>query len=448
MESRNKGMGKVALGVLSSLSESYTLLPFMVFSSLISEKTGKVDFLVPVIVIYSIERACLIGLRGLGEIRNPQRIMKGGLSIAILGALLMLISCYYYPLLMVSAVLVGIGLAPLRAMFVPLFSALVEKDKELKKAKNIGTLLYLAIMVVAMALGGLSLPVVPVLFLLYLCYCLHVVAAIDGDELFGKERAFDRSSSNPAFIVFGILALVCLLILRQYQTSGISYLMWATPIIVVTFTAIEIYRHRDYRDYSYSAYWVGAVKSFLVLYSLVYHTSVEDGASAMLVYLALAVSSMVSPIVGKIMGRKLGGKVLIKLCLILSSLFSFLLVVPQAAISLLGLFLSSTWANVISSEVGARYMEDSRYIKNERALVRFRLQTAGSIIEQLCLFFTIYIMGDVSIHENILAPYAAGVPDAWVSLPLRASGFICSLLLLAAALAIVFFSGKRKAEVR
>ena len=55
MESRNKGMGKVALGVLSSLSESYTLLPFMVFSSLISEKTGKVDFLVPVIVIYSIE---------------------------------------------------------------------------------------------------------------------------------------------------------------------------------------------------------------------------------------------------------------------------------------------------------------------------------------------------------------------------------------------------------
>ena len=185
-----------------------------------------------------------------------------------------------------------------------------------------------------------------------------------------------------------------------------------------------------------------------MLYSLVYHTSVGDGASAMLVYLAIAVSSMVSPIVGKIMGRKLGGKVLIKLCLILSSLFSFLLVVPQASISLLGLFLSSTWANVISSEVGARYMEDSRYVKNERALVRFRLQTAGSIIEQLFLFFTIYIMGDVSIHENILAPYAAGVPDAWVSLPLRASGFICSLLLLAAALAIVFFSGKRKAEVR
>ena len=36
MESRNKGMGKVALGVLSSLSESYTLLPFMVFSSLVT----------------------------------------------------------------------------------------------------------------------------------------------------------------------------------------------------------------------------------------------------------------------------------------------------------------------------------------------------------------------------------------------------------------------------
>ena len=76
--------------------------------------------------------------------------MKGGLSIAILGSLLMLISYYYYPLLMVSAVFVGIGLAPLRAMFVPQFSAIVEKDKELKKAKTVGTVLYLVIMVVAM----------------------------------------------------------------------------------------------------------------------------------------------------------------------------------------------------------------------------------------------------------------------------------------------------------
>ncbi len=240
MESRNKGMGKVALGVLSSLSESYTLLPFMVFSSLISEKTGKVDFLVPVIVIYSIERACLIGLRGLGEIRNPQRIMKGGLSIAILGSFLMLISYYYYPLLMVSAVLVGIGLAPLRAMFVPQFSALVEKDKELKKAKNIGTLLYLAIMVVAMALGGLSFPVVPVLFLLYLCYCLHVVTAIDGDDLFGKERAFDRSSSNPAFIVFGILALPENIVI-QVASSGEPNRMGKIPGLLIPFAITAVF---------------------------------------------------------------------------------------------------------------------------------------------------------------------------------------------------------------
>ena len=64
MEIRKKPITGTEAAVLSSLSESYMLLPFMIFSSLISSSSSGVNFFIPVVIIYSIERACLIGLRG------------------------------------------------------------------------------------------------------------------------------------------------------------------------------------------------------------------------------------------------------------------------------------------------------------------------------------------------------------------------------------------------
>ena len=83
MHVQKKSMTKLELAVLSSLSESYTLLPFMIFSSLLSGEADAVNFFVPVLILYSIERACIIGIRGFGEINNPYRILKDGLFFLI-----------------------------------------------------------------------------------------------------------------------------------------------------------------------------------------------------------------------------------------------------------------------------------------------------------------------------------------------------------------------------
>ena len=83
MPIQKKPITKLELAVISSLSESYTLLPFMIFSSLLAAEASTVNFFVPVVILYSIERACIIGLRGFGEIKNPYRIMKGGIYMVI-----------------------------------------------------------------------------------------------------------------------------------------------------------------------------------------------------------------------------------------------------------------------------------------------------------------------------------------------------------------------------
>ena len=51
---QKKPINKLEIAVVSSLSESYTLLPFMIFSSLLSGEAYTVNFFVPVLILYSI----------------------------------------------------------------------------------------------------------------------------------------------------------------------------------------------------------------------------------------------------------------------------------------------------------------------------------------------------------------------------------------------------------
>lgn len=444
MHVQKKTMTKLELAVLSSLSESYTLLPFMIFSSLLSGEVDTVNFFVPVLILYSIERACIIGIRGFGEINNPYRILKDGLFMALSGAILMILSYLYRPLLMISALLVGVGLAPMRAMFIPLFSKMVEKDSSLKKGKTLGLILYLLMMIFVMVLRNNRLPIIPIFFLIYIAYITYIVMRIDGDEIYENKKAFDRSKKNPVFFLFGVLALLSLLILRQYQMSGVSVLMWLTPLTVVIFFTVELYRRRKYKDYTFQTYWVGGIKSFIMLYSLVFHTSVGNTSMAMMVYLAIAISGIGSDIVRKIVSKKIKGPALSNLSIILSSIFVFLLTLPSKAMNIVGIILSSIFANIVVSEVNVNYMKDPRYVPEERALVKTRLQTAGSIMEQLVLFFIIYIVGEAGIHENLLEPYVAGNPNPEIALILRATGLICSFMLLIIAVLIVCIAGKRR----
>ena len=444
MPIQKKPITKLELAVISSLSESYTLLPFMIFSSLLAAEASTVNFFVPVVILYSIERACIIGLRGFGEIKNPYRIMKGGIYMALFGAVFMLLSYLYKPLLVPSALLIGVGLSPLRAMFTPLFASLIEEDPSMKKSKGLGLVLYFVIMSVALVLGKSRVPVVPIFFFIYISYILWILLKIDGDRLFDGKKAFDGEKKNPVFFLFSILALLSLLILRQYQASGVSVLMWLTPVAVMVFIVVEIYRHRQYKDYTFQTYWVGGMKSFIMLYSLVYHTSVGNTSMAMMVYLAIALSGFLGSVVGKVMKKSLKGVNLSNLCILLSSLSAFLLTIPSRIVNIIGIIICSIFANIVVSEVGVNYMKDERYVKEERALVKIRLMTAGSVMEQLVLFFTIYFLGEVKIHQNLLEPYAAGVPDPGISILLRLAGIVCSALLLVIALLIILLKGKRK----
>ena len=444
MQIRKQSIGKLELGVLCSLSDSYMMLPFLVFSSLLTGKSTAVNFFVPVVILYSIQRACLIALRGFGEITNPYRIHRGGLLLSLAGAVLLALSPLYRPLLMISALLVGVGLSSVRAMFIPLYTAVTQQDASLRQGKRIGTGLYLLVMLSALILGKRYLPVLELLFLIYIACAAWILLRFDGDALFGRRKAFDTRKRKPVFFVFGALALLCLLILRQYKQSGVSMLIWLTPAMLVIFVVMEMCRRRKYVAFIYQTYWAGAVKSHLLLFSLILHSSVGNTSMASLIYLGIAMGSILSPLLKKPLARRLPGERLGRTAMLLSAALSFLLAAPSQAVNLIGLVLSGAFGSIAAAEAGACYMRDERHVPLERALVRFRVHTAGSIMQQLAMFFIIYLLGELGIHQNLLGAYAAGTPDPNLSLLLRTAGLILSAGLLLSALLIVRFTGKQR----
>ena len=446
MQTRKQSIGRLELGVLCSLSSSYMLLPFLIFSGLLTGKSTAVNFFVPVVILYSIQRACLIALRGFGEITNPYRILRGGLLLALPGAALLALSSLYRPLLMISALLIGVGLSPVRAMFIPLYAGITQQDPALAQAKRIGTGLYLLNMLLALFLGKSRLPIVPLLFLLYLACALWILLRFDGDALFAHQKAFDAAKRKPVFFIFGALTLLCLLILRQYKQSGVSVLIWLTPAMLAVFVVLEMSRRRNYTAFVYQAYWAGAVKSHLLLFSLILHSSVGNTSMATLIYLAIAMDSILAALIKKPLAKLLPGDRLSRTAMLLSSALSFLLVVPSQAVDLIGLALSMAFGSIVAAEAGTRYMRDERHVPLERPLVRLRIQTAGSILQQLAMFFIIYLLGEFRVHRNLLEAYAAGTPDPKLGLLLRTAGLICSAALLLSAILIVRFAGKTRSE--
>ena len=146
----------------------------------------------------------------------------------------------------------------------------------------------------------------------------------------------------------------------------------------------------------------------------------------------------------KPLARLLPGDRQVRTSKLLSAAQSFLLAVPSQAANLIGLVLSGAFGSIVASEAGASYMRDERHVPLERALVRFRIHTAGSIMQQLAMFFIIYLLGELEIHRNLLEDYAAGTPDPNLSLLLCTAGLILSAGLLLSAILIVRFTGKQR----
>lgn len=435
MRGRTTAIGRWQLGVLTSLSQGSTVIPFLLFSGLAVKQPGTVNFFVPAVVVYTVQRACLVALRGFGSIENPYRIIKNGLWIAFGGAVLVLLSLLHTPLLFLGALLTGIGLCPFSSMYVPLRAELARNKAPFKRTGMIGSALYLLMVLLLMFFKKSAFPLVRIVFLLYTAAALYIVCRLDGDAFFSHAPAFDTGRRKPVYFLHAALLLLCLIVLRQYKFSGVSYLIYAAPAAVFISLIVEMARHLNYHDFVFETYWTGAVKSFLLIFSLVYHTSVGNSSMTALSYLALTLGGVLPAFILKPLKKAFPGKACARVCLLLCALFTFLLAAPAQALNFAGILLAAAFAGVASAEAGREYMQDERHELRERALVKNRISAVGGVASQMLLFITVFLLGKYHTHDNLLLAYTTGSPDPGIAPVLRTVCLICcALFLLTAAL--------------
>lgn len=444
-ERRNQPISILRLSILYSLSQGTVLIPYYICYALSSGKTGNTKFLVPTVIVYTVQRACLVALRGFGEIINPYRIMKGGLCITLFGALLLMLSPMNRALETAGAVFIGIGMSPFGAMFVPTFLRLKEKNPSYQKSASIGSILYLLIIILITVLEAVRFPFIQILFFIYIACALFLLCSFDGYAVYPDRRAFDTSKRRPVYFLFGILVLLCLLVLRQYKQSGISFLIWLAPAATLATVIVDAFRIRNkYKDFAFRTYWAGAAKNFLLLFSMLYHASVGRTYMIALTYLALTIGGFLPSLIGKPLKKLLSFTSFDDACIILAAGFSFLLASPLPAVNFIGITLSGALCGMIYASSHESFMKDERHIPEERSLVERRIFSAGGILNQVILLSTIYLLGKYRVHKNLLDVFSSGVPDPDLDFVMRIICLICNGILLLSAILITLFASRQK----
>ena len=440
-----KPISRLPLAVLCSLSDGHMLLPYLLFSGLAIKQPGNADFFVPIVIAYTVQRACLMALRGFGEITNPYRILRGGLFVAFAGALLLLFSPLLMPLQSVGALLIGAGLSCFGAMFRPMFDLLAARDPACRKSSMPGMLLYTLLSVAIVALTESVSMAIQAVFFVYLLCALIILCRFDQNGLFENRPAFDTAKRKPVFFLFGGLYLMCLLVLRQYKQSGVSVLFWLAPLALFITFLLEAFRDRaKYEVFVFRTYWAGAVKCFLLLFNLLYHSSVGNTTMVLFTNIAVVLGGFIPALLAKPLKKLFREGTLYNSCMMLASALCFLLIVPSNILNFLTILLCEGLAGIVSSDNTAAYMKDERHVPLERPLIRERINTAGGVVSQVVLLCVVYLLGEFAAHRDLMLVNASAVPDASVAPALRAACLICTGLLLLTAVLIVCTQKRRE----
>lgn len=110
-----------------ALAEGAVIVPNIIFAGLLYQHYGQYHFLLPFVLLYSFEKAGVFAIQGFGELKNPYKVLRYSLLLAILGTCLCLFGDFSFLFWELGAVLIGLGLANYKALFKTIKSMLKEK---------------------------------------------------------------------------------------------------------------------------------------------------------------------------------------------------------------------------------------------------------------------------------------------------------------------------------
>ncbi|MDE7024008.1 MAG: hypothetical protein K2O72_07470, partial [Ligilactobacillus sp.] len=387
-----------------TLSKLYLLLPNIIFAFMIDVKVGlgTLHTALPFILLYSFQKMGVFTLNSFGKITNYTKVLRLNLGVALGGVFLAIIGTLFKQqiLLDLSGILVGTGLSCL--------PTLIKKGLLFKSSK-----LGLVFSILIALLVGVNIKYFSNLFNLYLLALLLLMTLMASFYLPAPKTQMlaQLKLDLRSFVPAGIILCLYVMIRTYRQTALIADFEWMlifSGIIFLFFLYQDIFRIYE-QTYQF---WLGALKNFLIIYSLFWFFI--RGQVSLIIWSFIIL--MLSNFLGTLLYHKLAyPNVTIQIGAFLGIVCGLLLML-SSRIYLVGYFITA-----LSAMIAGKANTNDGLLPDKSG----QIKTLGSLLQQVCLGLTIELVSLWQLHSPTALLYSnvynqailkASLPDIIVSL--------------------------------
>ena len=330
---------------------------------------GTLHTALPFILLYSFQKMGVFTLNSFGKITNYTKVLRLNLGVALGGVFLAIIGTLFKQqiLLDLSGILVGTGLSCL--------PTLIKKGLLLKSSK-----LGLVFSILIALLVGVNIKYFSNLFNLYLLALLLLMTLMASFYLPApKTQMLAQLKLNlRSFVPAGIILCLYVMIRTYRQTALIADFEWMlifSGIIFLFFLYQDIFRIYE-QTYQF---WLGALKNFLIIYSLFWFFI--RGQVSLIIWSFIIL--MLSNFLGTLLYHKLAyPNVTIQIGAFLGIVCGLLLML-SSRIYLVGYFITA-----LSAMIAGKANTNDGLLPDKSG----QIKTLGSLLQQVCLGLTIELV--------------------------------------------------------
>lgn len=344
---------------------------------------GTLHTALPFILLYSFQKMGVFTLNSFGKITNYTKVLRLNLGVALGGVFFAIIGTLFKQqiLLDLSGILVGTGLSCL--------PTLIKKGLLLKSSK-----LGLVFSILIALLVGVNIKYFSNLFNLYLLALLLLMTLMASFYLPApKTQMLAQLKLNlRSFVPAGIILCLYVMIRTYRQTALIADFEWMlifSGIIFLFFLYQDIFRIYE-QTYQF---WLGALKNFLIIYSLFWFFI--RGQVSLIIWSFIIL--MLSNFLGTLLYHKLAyPNVTIQIGAFLGIVCGLLLML-SSRIYLVGYFITA-----LSAMIAGKANTNDGLLPDKSG----QIKTLGSLLQQVCLGLTIELVSLWQLHSPTALLYS------------------------------------------
>lgn len=429
------------------LAEGSVIIPNIIFSSLIHYRYGNNMIFLPFILMYSFQKAGTFAIQWFGEITNPYPILKYGLYCSLLGSLICCFGNKYPICWSIGGVLVGIGLSNYASLFRSLRDMLSEQGHYAKNLNLFGGYFILVGSICFVSFYSILAYNVIGIFVVFLFMQLAALKGIFTFPLWNdalrKKDIFQKKQKRW----LEILPFICILFVTFFirllkQTSHPKNLIYSSLFLCVLILYGIFIKKKEWKYYSIDTIWLGFVRNFIVIYSLIYFSVLGNISMVGLTYIMLALGIVTSIWIRSSLrqNRSTKKRENIYTAGICVGLLCFL----YHPLYFISVYVTALSLSMKNSILLTAFLENPDIPYFERRIVRLKSYNLGAVLQQIVLLTVLLSVSQVLRADQcvVLQSYATFSHSTAFEQIFFDTKLICILLIIFIGMALMFYQNR------